>query len=108
MNFFELLKRKNENIPGDFLIDGKDVDYYFFYNFLDAFCVQNRVIRLSRGLFGETYSIKIFTFEPSIECQSYKITTELYLIRIEIFLILEKLKMIGKLYDNILKTLFIP
>ena len=54
LNFLELLYKKKENIPCDFLIDEIDVDSYF---------VQNRVIRLSKGLFRETYSIKEFTFE---------------------------------------------
>ena len=58
--------QKREKIPIDFLIDETDVDSYFFHNFLDVYVVQNRVIRLSKGLFRETYSIKEFTFDPQI------------------------------------------
>ena len=60
LNFLELLYKKKENIPCDFLIDEIDVDSYFFHNYLDVYIVQNRVIRLSKGLFRETYSIKEF------------------------------------------------
>ena len=108
LNFLELLYKKKENIPSDFLIDEIDVDSYFFHNFLDVYEVQNRVIRLNKGLIRETYSMKEFTFEPSIEYQSYKLTAELHLTRKEILFILENLKLIKKLYENILKTLFIP
>ena len=84
-------KRK---IPIDFLIDEIDVDAYFFHNFLDVFIVQNRVIRLSKGLFRETYSIKEFTFDSHIVYQSFKFTAELHLTRKEILFILENLKLI--------------
>ena len=81
---------------------------YFFDNFLDVFTVQNRVIRLSKGLFRETYSIKKFTFDSHIAYQNFKLTAELHLTRKEILFILENLKLIKKLYDTISKTLFIP
>ena len=108
LSFLELLYKKKEKIPIDFLIDEIDVDSYFFHNFLDVFIVQNRVIRLSKGLFRETYSIKEFTFDSHIAYQSFKLTAELHLTRKEILFILENLKLIKKLYDNISKTLFIP
>ena len=56
----------------------------FFHNFLDVYIVQNIVLRLSKGLFREVYSIKEFTIEPTIEYQSFKLTAELHLIRKEI------------------------
>ena len=108
LNFLELFYKKKENIPCDFLIDKIDVDSYFFHNFLDVHIVQNRVIRLSKGLFRETYSIKEFIFDPHIAYQSYKLTAELHLTRKEILFILENLKLIKKSYDNVSKTLFIP
>ena len=108
LSFLELLYKKKEKIPIDFLIDEIDVDSYFFHNFLDVFIVQNRVIRLSKGLFRETYSIKEFTFDSHIAYQSFKLTAELHLTRKEILFILENLKLIKKSYDNISKTLFIP
>ena len=108
LNFLELLYKKKENIPCDFLIDEIDVDSYFFHNFLDVSVVQNRVLRLSKGLFRETHSIKEFTFDSHIAYQSYKLTAELHLTRKEILFILENLKLIKKSYDNISKTLFIP
>ena len=107
LNLLELLYKKKENIPCDFLIDEIDVDSYFFHNFSDVCVVQNRVLRLSKGLFGETYSIKEFTFDPHITYQSYKLTAEIHLTRREVLFILQKLKSIKKSYDKISKTLFI-
>ena len=105
LNFLELVHKKKEKIPCDFLIDEIDVDSYFFQNFLDVYVVQNRVLRLSKGLLMETYSIKEFIFDPHIAYQSYKLTAELQLTRKEI---LENFKLIKKSFDNISKTLFIP
>ena len=106
LNFLELFCKKKENIPCDFLIDEIDVDSYFFHKFLDVFVVQNRVFRLSKDLFRETYSIKEFIFDPHIAYQSYKLTGELHLTRKEFLFILENLKLIKKSYDNISKTFF--
>ena len=80
LNFLQLLYKKKENFPCDFLIDEIDVDSYFFHNFLDVYVVQNRVLLLSKGLFRETYSIKE-VFYPHIAYQSYKLTAELHLIQ---------------------------
>ena len=44
-----------------------DVISCFFHNFLNVEFVQIRVLRLSKGLFRETYSIKEFTFELIIK-----------------------------------------
>ena len=107
MSFLELLYKKKDKIPIDFLIDEIDVDSYFFHNFLDVFIVQNRVIRLSKGLFRETYSIKEFTFDSHIGYQRFKLAAELHLTRKEILFILGNLKLIKASYDNISKTLFI-
>ena len=96
---------KKEKIPIDFFIDRIDVDSYVFHNFLDVYVVQNRVIRLSKGLFRETFE---FTFDPHNAYQSFKLTAELHLTRKEILFILEFLKLIKKSYDNISKTLSIP
>ena len=108
LNFLALLYKKKENIPCDFLIDEIDVDSYFFHNFLDVYFVQNRVLRLSIGLFREAYSIKEFIFNPYIAYQSYKLTAELHLTRSFFKFILENLKLIKQSSDNISKTLFIP
>ena len=108
LSFLELLYKKKEKIPIDFLIDEIDGDSYFFHNFLDVFIIQNRIIRLSKGLFRETYPIKEFTFDPQIAYQSFKLTAELHLTRKEILFILENLKLIKKSYDNISKKSFYP
>ena len=110
LSFLELLYKKKEKIPIGFLIDEIDVDSYFFHNFLDVFIVKNRVIRLSKGLFRETYSIKEFTFDSHIAYQSFNLTAELHLTRKVILFILENLNLIKKFYDNISTniSLFIP
>ena len=104
---FSRVTLQEKKIPIDFLIDEIDVEYYFYHNFLDVYVVQNRVLRLSKGLFRETYSIKEFTCDPHIACQSFKLTVELHLTRKEILFILDNLKIIKKSYDNISKSLFI-
>ena len=81
LNFLELLNKKKEKNSIDFLIGEIDVNTYLIHNFLDVFIVQNRVIRLSKGLFRETYSINEFTFEPSIAYHSFNFTAELHLTR---------------------------
>ena len=108
IEFSRVTLQKKGKIPIDFLIDEIDVESYFFHNFLDVYVVQNRVLRLSKGLFRETYSIKEFTCDPNIACQSFKLTVELHLKRKKILFILENLKIIKKSYDNISKSLFIP
>ena len=92
VNFLALIYKKKEKIPIDFLIDEIDVDPYFFLNFLNVFIVQNSVIRLNKGRFRETYSIKEFTFGPHVAHQSFKLTAELHLTEKEILFILENLK----------------
>ena len=82
-----ILYNKNEKIPIDFLIDEIGVD--FFKSFLDVYLVQNKFLRLSKRLLRETYSSKCFTFEPSIEYQSFKLTAELNLSKEEFLFILE-------------------
>ena len=70
LNFLELLYKKKENFPCDFLIDEIDVDSYC--NFLDVYVVQNRDLRLKKGLFRETYSIKdsFYSISNSQICQN--------------------------------------
>ena len=93
LSFLELLYKKKEKIPIDFLIGELDVDSYFFYIFLDVYVVQNRVLRLSKGMFRETYSIKDFTFDPHIGYQRFELTAELYLTGKKILFILESLQL---------------
>ena len=69
-------------------------------NFFIAFWIfflQIGVIRIGKGLFGEDYSIKEFTFEPHFEYQSFKLMAELHLARKGNFFILENLKLIKKM-----------
>ena len=92
-SFLQLLYQKKEKFPIDFLIDEIDVDPFFFLIFLDVFIVQNRINRLSQGLFRETYSIKEFVFDPHNAYQKFKLTAELHLTMKEVLFILEFLKL---------------
>ena len=78
----------------------------FFTIFLDLYVVQIRVLRLSKGLFRETYSIKVFTFDPHIAYQSLKLTAVLHLTRKKILFTHENFLM-KKSYENISKYFFI-
>ena len=86
--------QKKEYISCDFPIDETDVHSYFFHSFLEVYVVQIRVLRLSKGLFRETYSNKKFTFVSHFAYQGFKLTAELQLTRKEILFILESLKLI--------------
>ena len=77
LNFLQ----KKERIPCDFLLDEIDVYFYFFHNFLDVSVVQYRVLRLRKGLFRETYSIKELASDLRVSYQSFKLTAELHLTR---------------------------
>ena len=87
-------RKRKKKVPNDFLINEIVVDSYFFHKCLDVFIIelQNRVIRLSKGLFRETYSFKELTFDPHIAYQSFKLTAELHLTRKEVLFILENYK----------------
>ena len=63
--FFSYFTKKN---PIVFLIDEKDVDSFFHVFWF--FFVKYRIIRLSKGLLRETYSIKEFTFEPKLSIKA--------------------------------------
>ena len=41
-----------------------------FFTFFGCFFVKYRFIRLSKGLVRETYSIKVFTFEPKLSIKA--------------------------------------
>ena len=45
----------------------------FFANYLDVCIVSNRVLGLSKDLIRETYSMKVFVFNPS---QNFKDTAD--------------------------------
>ena len=100
MIYFTRKKKKT-----GFLFDEIDIDSYFSHNFLDVKFVQIRKIRLRKGRFREIYSIKLFTFEPTFEYQSFKPTAELHLTSNKFLFSLDNLKLIKNSYNNISKTL---
>ena len=64
--------------------------------------MQKRVIRLNKDLFKLIFSINELVFEPSIEYQNFERTAVLHLIRKKfLFVFIENLKVIKKLFDNI-------
>ena len=107
LNFLELLYKKKVKIPNDFLIDEIYNDSYFFIIFGRLYDIQNSIIWLKKGLFRETYSIKDFSFEPSIEYQSFKLTADLHMTRNKILFILKRSNFIKHLFDIISEALFI-
>ena len=66
----------NFELSSQIYVKNKDLDYLLRNQ---PFFVQKKVLRLNKSLRGETYSIKEFTFEPSIEYQNFKLTAELHL-----------------------------
>ena len=104
MIFLELLYKKKEKIRIDFLIDETDVDSYFFHNCLDVYVVRNRVLRLSKGLFREAYSIKVFTFDPTYCVSKLQFYGWITPHKERIFVYSENLKLIKKSYDIIRKS----
>ena len=79
LNFFDLIYYKKEKNPIDFPIDKTNVDSNLFHNSFGHFLWFFRVIRQNKIVFRETYLIKEFTFEPSLEYQCFNLTAELYL-----------------------------
>ena len=108
LKFLEVLYKKKLNITFDLFIDEIDVNSHFFHKFMDVYVIQNKVLRLNKGFFRETYPFKEFNFEPHIAYQSYDLTAELHLTRKETLFILEKLMLIKKSYNDTSKTLFVP
>ena len=84
--------RKRKSFQLIFLLMKKMLTLSFFF-FLDVFILQNRIIRLSQGLFRETYSIIEFIFDPHIAYQNFKLTAESQLTMKEVLFILENLKL---------------
>ena len=63
---------------------------------MNVYLVQNSVLWLSKGLISDVCSIKEFTFAPSIECRSFKLTAELHLTR-NVFYWFEKIWNLSKI-----------
>ena len=108
MIFLELLYKKKEKTRIDYLIDETDVDSYFFHNFLDVYVVRKRVLRLSKSLFREAYSIKVFTFDPTYCVSKLQFYGWITPHKERIFVYSENLKLIKKSYEIISKSVFIP
>ena len=81
---------------------GKTLDLTFFTIFW-MLRLSKKVLRLSKSLFRQVYSIKESIFDPSTEYQSVKLTVELYLTKKDILKfidILEKIKKSYKIYQK--------
>ena len=60
-NHLQLLEKnhnRKEGIADAYRVDENDVNSYFFYNFLDVFTQNHRIIRFSKGFEFATLSIK--------------------------------------------------
>ena len=62
--FGKNLQKKGRNADA-YRVDEIDVDSYFFYNFLDVFTQNNRIIRFSKGFEYATCSIKKFEYDDN-------------------------------------------
>ena len=58
LQLLEKIYKRKEGIADAYRVDEIDVDSYFFYNFLDVFTQNNRIIRFSKGFECATFSIK--------------------------------------------------
>ena len=68
--------QKKKGIADGFRVDEIDVDPYFFYNFLEVFSQNNRIIRFSKGFEYATFSIKKFEYDDkTIYLQNYTPTS---------------------------------
>ena len=88
LQFLEKIYKRKEGIADAYRVDEIDVDSYFFYNFLDVFTQNNRIIGLSKGFEHATFSIKKFEFDDNITKQSFDLSSELHINKYEMLFIL--------------------
>ena len=88
LKFLEKVYKRKEGIADAYRVDEIDVDSYFFYNFLDVFTQNNRIIGLSKGFEHATFSIKKFEFDDNITKQSFDLSSELHINKYEMLFIL--------------------
>ena len=103
LKFLELLYKKKEKIPIDFLNDEIYVDSYFFTIFWTSM-----LSKIEFSDLGKLTQSKRFFLCHILRIKDSILTAELHLTRKEIFFILENLKLMKKSYDFISETLFIP
>ena len=104
---FRIFQRK-EGIADAYRVDEIDVDSYFFYNFLDVFTQNNRIIRFSKGFEYATFSIKKFENDDYITKQSFDLSSELHINKYEMLFILSSVPEIIEQYRNLSQSNYIP
>ena len=88
LQLLEKIYKRKERIPDAYKVDKKDVDSYFFYNFLDI-CVQNnRILIFSKGFDYATFSNKKIKYDDYITKQSFDLSSELHINKYEFLFIL--------------------
>ena len=71
LQLLEKIYKRKEGIADAYRVDEIDVDSYFFYDILDVFTQNNRIIRFSIGFEYATFSIKQFEYDDYIKKQSF-------------------------------------
>ena len=108
LQLLEKIYKRKEGIADAYRVDENDVDSYFFYNFLDVFTQNNRIIRFSKGLEYATFSIKKFEYDDYITKQSFDLSSELHINKYEMLFILNSVPEIMEQYRNLSQSNYIP
>ena len=110
-NHLQLLKKsykRKEGIADAYRVDEIDVDSYFFYNFLDVFTQNNRIIRVSKGFEYATFSIKKFEYDDYITKQSFDLSSELHINKCEMVSMLNSVPEMMEEYRDLSQSNYIP
>ena len=104
----EKIYKRNEGIADAYRVDELDVYSYFFYNFLEVFTQNNRIIRFSKRFEYATFSIKKFEYDDYITKKSFDLSSELHINRYEMPFILKSVPEIMEQYRNLTQSNYIP
>ena len=107
LQLLEKIYKRKEGIADAYRVDKIDVDSYFFYNFLDVFTQNNRIIRFSKGFEYATFSIKKFEYDDYITKQSFDLSPELHINKYEMLFILNSVPEIMEQYRNLSQSNYI-
>ena len=108
LQFLEKIYKRKEGIADAYRVDEIDVDSYFFYNFLDVFTQNNRIIRLGKGFEHAAFSIKKFEYDDYITKQSFDLSSEIHINKYEMLFILNSVPEIMEQYRNLSQSNYIP
>ena len=96
-----------EEIPEE-ILDGTDVDSYFYHNILDVSQSHNRIVRVSKGSNKKSFPFKLFHFCDSKLQQRFILKEEVSISKNEIESLLDSLGEFLKAFDQANKVSQIP